>query len=336
MDTLARGCMFYRYTQDPELKAILRATVADLLETERSNGSISCVPVGEQPGDKKGDLWERKYVMLALEEYYEQVEADSAVLGSLKRQADCILSQIGPAPKREITDLGWSDNHIESSTLLEPIMRLYKWTGEARYLDFARYIVESVGCQGYNLFQQTLDGVPPYQMGGTYPKAYEMLSLFEGVVEYYRCTGEERWLQVALQLYQAVCRYELTIIGSGGGDQPHHPKVLGEAWDHTAVEQTNPDMSRMMETCVGVTWMKYCSQLLRLTGDVSAADRIETYLYNGLLGAMKPTGVRMQPTIAPYRWWPTPAGWWPSRRSLRCCPAAAWSLRCPPPMAPSA
>lgn len=234
--------MFYRYTQDPELKAILRATVADLLETERSNGSISCVPVGEQPGDKKGDLWERKYVMLALEEYYEQVEADSAVLGSLKRQADCILLQIGPAPKREITDLGWSDNHIESSTLLEPIMRLYKWTGEARYLDFARYIVESGGCQGYNLFQQTLDGVPPYQMGGTYPKAYEMLSLFEGVVEYYRCTGEERWLQVALQLYQAVCRYELTIIGSGGGDQPHHPKVLGEAWDHTAVEQTNPEL----------------------------------------------------------------------------------------------
>lgn len=132
-----------------------------------------------------------------------------------------------------------------------------------------------------------------------------------------------------------MCRYELTIIGSGGGDQPHHPKVLGEAWDHTAVEQTNPDMSRMMETCVGVTWMKYCSQLLRLTGDASAADRIETYLYNGLLGAMKPTSVRMQPTIAPYRWWPTPAGWWPSRRSLRCCPAAAWSLRCPPPMAPS-
>ena len=284
------GCMFYRYTQDQELKDILKKTVADLLTTERSNGSISCVPVEEQPGDKKGDLWERKYVMLALEEYYEHVEADSAVLGSLKRQADCILSQIGPAPKREITDLGWSDNHIESSTLLEPIMRLYKWTGEGRYLDFAHYIVESGGSLGYNLFQQTLDDVPPYQMGGTYPKAYEMLSLFEGLVEYYRCTGEERWRQAALKLYQAVCRYELTIIGNGGGDQPYHPKVLGEAWDHTAVEQTNPNMSRMMETCVGVTWMKYCSQLLRLTGDVSTVDCIETYLYNGLLGAMKPTG----------------------------------------------
>lgn len=284
------GSMFYRYTQDPELKAILQQTVADLLATERSNGSISCVPVEQQPGDKKGDLWERKYVMLALEEYYEQVEADTAVLSSLMRQADCILAQIGPAPKREITDLGWSDNHIESSTLLEPIMRLYKWTGQERYLDFARYIVERGGALGYNLLQQALDQVPPYQMGGTYPKAYEMLSLFEGLVEYYRCTGQEQWRTAALNLFHNVCHYELTIIGNGGGDQPYHPKVLGEAWDHTAVEQTNPDMKRMMETCVGVTWMKYCSQLLRLTGDASAADCIETYLYNGLLGAMKPTG----------------------------------------------
>ena len=36
--------------------------------------------------------------------------------------------------------------------------------------------------------------------------------------------------------------------------------------------------------------MKYASQVLRLTGDVWAADAIELYVYNGLLGAMKPDG----------------------------------------------
>ena len=46
----------------------------------------------------------------------------------------------------------------------------------------------------------------------------------------------------------------------------------------------------MMETCVGVTWLKLCSQILRLTGDPSTVDMIEKYTYNGLLGAMKPTG----------------------------------------------
>ena len=46
----------------------------------------------------------------------------------------------------------------------------------------------------------------------------------------------------------------------------------------------------MMETCVGVTWMKFCSQVLRLTGNPTAMDEIEKYVYNGLLGAMKPSG----------------------------------------------
>ncbi len=36
------GSMFYRYTQDPELKEILRKTVADLLTTRRANGGYSC------------------------------------------------------------------------------------------------------------------------------------------------------------------------------------------------------------------------------------------------------------------------------------------------------
>ena len=285
------GCMFYRYTRDPELKKIMTATVRDLLSTERANGSISCMPVEMQPDSGGGDLWERKYVLLGLEEYYEQVEADPEVLACMVRQADCLISQIGEPPKTPITELGWSPNHIESSTLLEPIMRLYKLTGYPRYLEFARYIVEvGGGSKGYNLFQQALDNVPPHKMGGPYPKAYEMMSLFEGLVEYYRVTGNPRWKEAALNLYRNIRAQEITLIGNAGGDQPYHPNVYGEAWDHTAFEQTNPDITRMMETCVGVTWLKFCSQLLRLEGDSTPADDIEKYIYNGLLGAMKPTG----------------------------------------------
>ena len=41
---------------------------------------------------------------------------------------------------------------------------------------------------------------------------------------------------------------------------------------------------------MGVTWLKFCSQIMRLTGDPSPVDEIEKYVYNGLLGAMKPSG----------------------------------------------
>ena len=149
------GCMFYRYTGDQELKRIMAETVADLLSTQRENGSFSCVDVDKQPDGPGGDLWERKYVLLGLDEYYTQVEADPAVLKAMTDQADCIVAQVGAPPKVPITELGWSPNRIESCSLLEPFMRLYKHTGEQRYLDFARYIVEEAGgSKGYDIFQQ--------------------------------------------------------------------------------------------------------------------------------------------------------------------------------------
>ena len=291
------GCMFYRYTYDAELKSILDKTVADLLTTQDANGSISCTPADKQPGSENGDLWERKYVMLGLEEYYAHVDSSPAVLEALKRHADCIIAQVGHAPKKEITDLGWSATnigaepcHIESSTLLEPFMRLFNLTGEQRYLDFATYIVESGGTKHYNLIELACANTPPYLMSGHYPKAYEMMSLFEGLVEYYRVTGDAKCRQAFLNLYNNIRTREITIIGNGGADRPFHPYVAGEAWGNTAFEQTNPAITRMMETCVGVTWMKFCSQVLRLTGNPTAMDEIEKYVYNGLLGAMKPSG----------------------------------------------
>ncbi len=291
------GAMQYRHSPDPGLKAILDSAVKDILATERANGSISCVPVERQPagGDGVtkpdcGDLWERKYVMLGMEDYYDWVERNPAVLASLERQARCLADQIGPKPKMDVRDAGWSANHVESSTLLEPFMRLWKMTGRAQYLDFARYLVACGGAKGSDLVQMAHDNVPPHLMGGAYPKAYETTSYFEGLVEYFRATGDERVGRAVRNYFNLVLERELTIVGNGGGDQPYHPKVMGEAWDCTAAEQTNPDMKRMMETCTGVTWMKFASQILRLTGDVRAMDAIERYVYNGLIGAMKPEG----------------------------------------------
>lgn len=284
------GAMFYRYTHDAELKEILRKTVTDLLTTKRANGSISCSEIPQQPDGPMGDLWERKYVLLGLDEYYRQVEADPAVLRAMIDEADCTLAQIGPPPKVRIVEQGWSPNHIESSTILEPILRLYRLTGFPRYREFAQYIVETEGgAQGYRIFEEALANWAPAEIGGPYPKAYEMMSLFEGLTEYYRVTGDERWKQATLNLVRNIRDQEITLVGNGGSDVTH-PAVAGEAWDNTAREQSNPTIQRMMETCAGVTWLKLCSQVSRLTADPAVIDDIETYAYNGLLGAMKPSG----------------------------------------------
>ena len=46
----------------------------------------------------------------------------------------------------------------------------------------------------------------------------------------------------------------------------------------------------MMETCVGVTWLKFCSPDHAPDRRSLARGRDRKYVYNGLLGAMKPSG----------------------------------------------
>ena len=284
------GSMLYGYTHDAALKSILEQTVEEVFGVVRSNGTIATVPPERQPYGKGGDMWERKYVLLGLSQYYAHVKQDPRVLKLMIDEANSIVDQIGPSPKTPMSTQGWSHNGIESYTVMEPMMRMYQLTGDRKYLDFCTYLVQEGGCRGADLFQEAFDNVLPRKMGAGYPKAYEMLSLFEGAVEYYRSTGDERIRTAVLNLFENIKKREITLIGNGGADQPYYPKWKGEAWDDTALEQANPDIQRMMETCAGVTWMKLCSQILRLTGDPSAVDYIERYIYNGLLGAMKPGG----------------------------------------------
>ena len=283
------NALMYRYTRDEELRDLTKDVVYSLIGTMKPNGSISCTAVENQPGGTDGDIWERKYVLLALSQYYLDVDQDPKVLDAMEKEAASVMTQIGPQTGVSIKDFGWSDNHIESSTILEPIMRLYYITGKQEYLDYAAYIVDCGGGLGKNMFQAVRDGDPLTSVGQPYPKAYEMTSLWEGLVEYYRATGDPVLLETIEKYFRSVKENEITIIGNGGADV-YWPKVCGEAWSNTAVEQTNPSVVRMMETCVGVTWIKYCSQYLRLTGDPSAVDAIEQYIYNGLLGAMRPDG----------------------------------------------
>ena len=291
------GSLTYKYNQDPELKRILDQTVDDMLSIQTPDGCISTVPYEFQPNGSQGsDLWERKYVLLGLQGYYE-ITGRADVLEAMKAMADYTISQVGLPPKTRITDTGWAFCGIESSSILEPMVKLYHLTGEKRYLDFAGYIVDSGACSRENLFESIYLGKDPKNIGSTgdpkesIAKAYEMMSCFEGLVEYYRAAGDEKWRETALRFYRKLLEQEITLLGSGGADAPYNlGPGTGEQWNYTKYEQTNPDITLMMETCVTVTWMKLCYQLLRLTGEAAIADEIERSAYNVLIGAVRPDG----------------------------------------------
>lgn len=292
------ACVIAEYTGDAALRKVVDDAMEDMLSIQAPDGNISTTPREKQPNGTHGsDLWERKYVLLGMLAYYH-LSGSQRVLDAACRLADYTAAQVGNPPKTPITQTGWAFCGIESSSILDPIMQLYNLTGRDNYLALGRHIIEESGaCARENIFTAIENGKSPWEIGSngnpheSIAKAYEMMSCFEGLLEYYLATGNARWLRIATLFADRVNKEEITHLGSGGADAPFNlgPGV-GEQWNRTASEQTNPAIHKTMETCVTITYMKLMARLYLINGDVSLIDRIEVSLYNALLGAMKEDG----------------------------------------------
>ena len=278
---MMRGaCFTCANTGNAALYRELERTVRELLATEREDGRISTY--SSQAQYQGWDLWGRKYVLLGLLYFYDLCR-DAAlrenILSALRRQADIILRDIGDKPgQKDVTETSSFWGGLNSSTLLEPFVKLYFLTGEPAYRAFADYLVRRGGCKDGNLITLALeDEKAPYEYPVT--KAYEMMSYFDGLLEYYRMTGEGQYRRAVENFARKVMQTDITLIGCAG--------CTHELFDHSAIRQTEPYAGGIMqETCVAVTWMKLCYSLLCLTGDSVYADQMERSMYNTVLGAL--------------------------------------------------
>lgn len=271
------ACYAYLYTRDEELYDILTWACRELLKTQDEYGRFSTYTIEKEFNG--WDMWGRKYVLTGLQHYYQicrDEELKEAILEAEKKHMDYIISKIGPG-KIDITTTSSWWGCVNSCTILEPTMELYKRTKEPRYLEFARYIISKGGSSDCNLIELALqDDLYPYQ----YPvnKAYEMMSFYEGLIAYYEATGEEKYLKAATKFIDAVQESDITLIGCAG--------CTDELFDHGAVKQTEYSENVMQETCVTVTWIRVLVRLYLLTGEVKYIDRIERSGYNALYGSL--------------------------------------------------
>ena len=273
------GAITYRATGDAKLYRILTNSVKDLLTTQDKQGRISTYP--QESELRSWDMWSRKYVMLGLLYYLDICKSEALkqrIVRALKRHADYILNRVGEGKgKKSILQTAESWGALNSCSILEPMVKLYALTGEKRYFDFATYIVHTGCCADFNLIETCLTReLYPYQF--KHVKAYEMMSCLEGVLEYYRCTEESRYLTAVINFVDMVAETDYTIIGSSG--------CTHELFDHSTERQTDPTEEVMQETCVTVTFMKLCAKLLALTGEAKYAAYIEQSGYNALFGAV--------------------------------------------------
>jgi DUF1680 family protein len=273
----------YKYRPEPGLKDILDKAVSELIATQTTDGYIGNYT--EASKLEQWDVWGRKYCMLGLLAYYDFTKDDKS-LQAAKKVANNLMEEL--AGKKILIVKKGNHRGMAATSVLEPICNLYAITKEKKYLDFAEEIVRQWETpEGPRLISKSGTSVsdrfpkPKNWFGWEQgQKAYEMMSCYEGLLELYRLTGKEKYKKAVEKTWENINETEINIAGSGSSV---------ECWFGGKNLQTLP-INHYQETCVTVTWIKLCQQLLRLTGDAKYADAIEQSFYNALLGAMKPDG----------------------------------------------
>jgi len=287
--TMRGACLVYISDKNERLYKVLVKTIEDMLSVQEKSGRISTYATDIEFNG--WDMWCRKYVMLGMLYFLSICKSKSLikrVINSLKKQADYIMAHVGDGEKKKsIFDTSKLYGAMNSCSILEAFVKLYGVTKEQRYLDFSTYIVNGGFSKNLNLIEECLNKRKyPYQFESV--KAYEMMSCFEGLTEYYKYVNDDKYLRAAENFVGMLTETDYTIIGCCG--------CSTEMLDNSSVTQTNYSDDIMQETCVTVTFIKLCAKLYLLTGKPQYMDFIERSAYNALYGAVNDTEQTMKRT----------------------------------------
>lgn len=289
------AAMIYRCTQNERLYHVLKNSVLDLLSTQGADGRISTYIYSQE--FTGWDMWCRKYVLLGSLYFYEickEEELKRNILSAMEKHLDYIVERIGEGEgKKSVFETSICWGALNSCSILEPVVKMYQLTNKDSYLAFAKYLAATGFGQSEDFIEVCYTKSKyPYQFETT--KAYEMMSCFQGLLELYTVTGEEKFFTATVNFADMMQESEITIIGCAG--------CQGEFLDNSANTQTEYSDEEMQETCVTVTWMNLCYRLLQMTGNAKYADWIEQSALNALNGSVNiENQLTLQGKIMDYR-----------------------------------
>ena len=220
------------------------------------------------------NIWGRKYTMWAILEIARVAEAPELV-DAARRMADQLIEQL-ERRGLALRETGFFDG-LPSCSIIIPMLRLHKATGDVRYLAFVKKVIadwdRDDGARP-NLIRNAFGDKPVHEWyPGWEAKAYEMMSCLEGMVEYAEAVGgreRTRLCEAVTRIRDKLAQYEYNNnLGSvGDGD-----KFLGHG-----------DAGKMgSEFCDVVHWMRLNAALLRATGDSKAAEYVEKAYHRAFL-----------------------------------------------------
>ena len=291
------------YHPDSDLKALCDRTVDLIARAQQEDGYLNTayqIKSGEFAQRHRFTHIQQSHEMYVMGHYIEAAVAYHKVTGSQRaldvacRMADCLDANFGP----EDGKIHGADGHPEIELALA---KLYEATGEQRYLNLAKYLIDVRGHdpEFYAKQREAIHGDDIFRDLGFYRPSYfqaaepvrdqktadghavRVAYLFIGVAHVGRLLGDEDLVNAAKRIWKNIVTKRMYITGGIGATH------VGESFTY---DYDLPNDTMYGETCASVAMSRFAQQMLQIEPNGEYGDVLERELFNGAIAGISLDG----------------------------------------------
>ena len=293
--------------RDAELEAQADAATSLLARAQAADGYLNSYYQIEKP-DRRWTNLRDDHELYCAGHLIEAAVAYSSATGKedlltvARRLADHLCERFG----RSSGKIHGYPGHPEVELAL---VKLYRWTGELRYLELARFFVEARGQEPKFFAEEAAvrEDPRPYDPGYAQSHAplvqqttaeghaVRAMYLFSGAADVAAELGDSALAETLKRLWDNVTEKRMYLTGGIGSS------AWGEAF---TADYDLPADRAYAETCAAIGLIFWAQRMLRLDADGKYGDTIERALYNGVLSGVSSEGDRYF-YVNPLEVWPS-------------------------------
>ena len=202
-----------------------------------------------------------------------QATGSDKFLNIAKRYADCVIKEVGAGEGQACVVPG---HQIAEMALA----RLYVLTGEKKYLDEAKFLLDYRGkTKIKNVYSQS--DKPVVDQTEAWGHAVRAGYMYAGMADVAALLGDSTYIKAIDTIYENIVskKYYLT----GGVGARHQGEAFGADYEL-------PNLTAYNETCAAISMVYLFERMFLLHGDAKYIDCLERTLYNGVISGMSVDG----------------------------------------------
>jgi hypothetical protein len=266
---------------DPKLEKYVDGVIAKFAAAQQSDGYLDTYFTIARRDQRfkhiqhspRHELYCMGHLIEAGAAHYE-VTGKKNLLAVAMKLADHIGSVFGPEKRHEVPE----HQQLESA-----LIRLYRATGEKRYLKLGQFFIDQRGVPGRRKKPRAYsqDHMPVRKQSEVVGHAVRAMYNCMGMADLYIETGDAKLLAACRRLWESTTHRKMYVTGGVGATG------RGEAFGK---DYQLPNASAYAETCAAIGLVFFAHRMWQISPDGEYIDVLERALYNGMLGGVSLAG----------------------------------------------